>query len=60
MEAGGGENETDRDVAIDDIQVRLVSAPAFDFALAVFLAAPVACGWQIGEIGRPIARDLLL
>jgi len=51
VQTGGREDETHGNVAVDDIQMRLVAAPVFPLALAVLLAAPVATGWQIGQIG---------
>ena len=51
MQTGGAEDETDGDVAVDHVQMGLVTAPAFDLVMAVFLAAPVANLGQIGQIG---------
>ena len=60
MQAGGAEDETDGDVAVDHVQMGLVTAPAFDLVMAVFLAAPVANLGQTGQIPLQTALELPL
>lgn len=60
VQAGGGEDEAHGDVAIEHVQMRLVSTPALHLVLTVLLATPIAGRRQIDEISRQIAFELPL
>jgi hypothetical protein len=62
MHAGGGENETDGDIAVDRVQMRLVAIVGFDHRL-VDLLRPTVAGEGVerareGRLGGYLAERL--
>ena len=60
VDAGRGQHAGDRDLAAGHVDVEFVPGPGLFVALAVFLAADVAGGGQVGEHLAEVLRDLPL
>src|SRR3974390_1227196 len=58
--AGTGQDGADRDIAVNDIQVQLVTLPVFRLALRAFLAPAVAGARQVSQILGQTASRLQL
>src|SRR3974390_1920210 len=57
---GRGQDRRDGDLAAGHVDVEFVPGPGLFVALAVFLAADVAGGGQVGEHLAEVLRDLAL
>src|SRR5271166_1441066 len=60
VDGGRGQHAGDRDLAVCHVDVEFVPGPGLFVALAVFLAAEVAGGGQVGEHLAEVLRDLPL
>src|SRR5271165_1533502 len=60
VDGGRGQHAGDRDLAAGHVDVEFVPGPGLFVALAVFLAADVAGGGQVGEHLAEVLRDLPL